>query len=397
MSWKASLASFALLAAAALLVFHLFQREIAGSWLAFGVHPQVLAELESSLADQKSLARAEPNREAEYRLRFARIEALLGNLRVLALSRGEIARRYELALSGLLAAVLAGVASAHAWRQAREGRRLERLRGALGDLAAGRTDLVVGVTGRNPVGRVAGMVEEASRTMARDRRRIASLENLSAWQEAARRHAHEMRTPLTAARLELDQLGALLSCSKETHLVASVGAEIDRLERFTQSFAAFARLPRPVLRREELGALVADFVALFGSAWPNLALRVERSAKGVAVAVDREMIRQVWVNLVENAAQACEGRRGRVTLRAGDGPFGPFVEVADDGPGIAPEILPRLFDPYVSSRAGGGGMGLGLAISRKILLDHGGDLELMESTGVGARFRLVLPRPEGAG
>ncbi len=395
MSWKASLASFALLAAAALLVFHLFQREISGSWLAFGVHPQVLAELESSLADQKKLARAEPNREADYRQRFGRIEALLGNLRVLALSRGKIARRYELALSGLLAAVLAGVACAHAWRQAREGRRLERLRGALGDLAAGRTDLVVGVTGRDPVGRVAAMVEEASRTMARDRRRIASLENLSAWQEAARRHAHEMRTPLTAARLELDQLGRLLAAPEATHLVTSVEQEIDRLEKFTQSFATFARLPRPVLRNEDLGALVAEFGALFGSAWPNLSLHAERPSRAVPAAVDREMIRQVWVNLVENAANACAGRHGTVTLIAGEGPTGPYVEVADDGPGIAPEVLPRLFEPYVSGRPGGGG--LGLAISRKILLDHGGDLELVESTGVGARFRLVLPRPEGVG
>ncbi|HEV7670843.1 MAG TPA: HAMP domain-containing sensor histidine kinase [Thermoanaerobaculia bacterium] len=397
MSWRASLATFALLGTAALILFHLFQREITGSWLAFGVHPQVLAELESSLADQKRLARTEPEREKEYRQRFGRIEALLSHLRVLALSRGEIARRYEMALSGLLVAVLAAVAGAHAWRQAREGRRLERLRAALGDLAAGRTDLAVGVSGRDPVGRVAGMVEEASRTMAKDRRRIASLENLSAWQEAARRHAHEMRTPLTAARLELDHLGRLVAEPEAAHLVASVEQEIDRLERFTHSFATFARLPRPTPRIEDLGALAAEFVELFGSAWPNLALRAERPEKIVAAAVDREMIRQVWVNLVENAANACAGRRGTVTLVAGEGPMGPYVEVADDGPGIAPEILPRLFEPYVSGRPGGGGMGLGLAISRKILLDHGGDLELVESGPRGARFRLVLPRLEGAG
>jgi len=399
-SWRASLATFAVLGATALFLFHLFQREISGSWLAFGVHPQVLAELESSLADQKRLARSEPNRKAEYRQRFGRIEALLGHLRVLSFSRGEIARRYELALSGLLVAVLAAVAGAHAWRQAREGRRLERLRSALGDLAAGRTDLEVGVAGRDPIGRVAGMVEEASRTMAKDRRRIASLENLSAWQEAARRHAHEMRTPLTAARLELDQLGRLgplLGAPEATHLVASVEQEIDRLERFTQSFATFARVPRPVLRREDLGALVADFGELFGSAWPNLTLCAERPVKPVAVTVDREMIRQVWVNLLENTAQACGEHGGKVVLAAGEGPTGPFVEVADDGPGIAPEVLPRLFEPYVSGRPGGGGMGLGLAISRKILLDHGGDLELIESGPRGARFRLSLPRPEGAG
>ena len=392
MSWRVSLATFALLGAAALFLFHRFQREISGSWLAFGVHPQVLVELESSLADQKRLARAEPDRRDEYRRRFDHIEALLGNLRVLSLSRGEIARRYELALSALLVATLVGVAGAHAWRQAREGRRLERLRGALGDLAAGRTDLAVGVSGRDPIGRVAGMVEEASRTMAKDRRRIAALENLSAWQEAARRHAHEMRTPLTAARLELDQLGRLVEGPEAARLVASVGQEIDRLEKFTRSFATFARLPSPTLRREDLGALSAEFVELFGSAWPNLSLSAEEPSKRVAAAVDREMIRQVWVNLLENSARACGETRGRVVFSVGEGPAGAFVEVADDGPGIAPEILPRLFEPYVSGCLGGEGMGLGLAISKKILLDHGGDLELVESSSRGARFRLSLPR-----
>ncbi len=419
MSWKASLATFALLATAAVVLFHHFQREVAGTWLAFGAHPQVLAELETSLADQKRLARAEPERKAEYRARFARVEALLGNLRVLALSRDEISRRYQLALSGLLVGVLAAVAGAHAWRQAREGRRLERLRVALGDLAQGRTNLAVGVRGRDPIGRVAGMLEEASRTMARDRRRLASLENLSAWQEAARRHVHEMRTPLTAARLELARLrqrgegggGDADFVSDTTRLVGSVEEELDRLERLTHGFAAFARLPRPTLRWEDLGTLVAEFGDLFGRAWPNVELRIDRPSAVVAAAVDREMIRQVLVNLVENSSKALGRKRGTVTIEvrfrapneAGlSEATGPILEVVDDGPGIPQKILPRLFEPYVSSRplnqaeSGPEGMGLGLAISRKILLDHGGDLELLASSPAGARFRLLLPPLEGS-
>src|SRR4051795_7532876 len=95
----------ALLAAAALL-FYLFERELAGAWFTFGVHPEVTGLLELSLADQKRLAHEDPAHAAQYRQRFEATEALLGRLRILELSRGEILRRYEAVLLGLFAAIL---------------------------------------------------------------------------------------------------------------------------------------------------------------------------------------------------------------------------------------------------------------------------------------------------
>lgn len=92
------------------------------------------------------------------------------------------------------------------------------------------------------------------------------------------------------------------------------------------------------------------------------------------------------VNLCENAHQA---GAGRVELRAGCDTATAELIVADDGPGVPPTLAERVFEPYVTSR--GDGSGLGLAICRKILLDHGGDLELAAST-TGAAFRLTLPR-----
>jgi signal transduction histidine kinase len=73
------------------------------------------------------------------------------------------------------------------------------------------------------------------------------------------------------------------------------------------------------------------------------------------------------------------------------------IEVADDGPGVDPSIRGRLLEPYVTTRPVGQGTGLGLAVSKKIMLDHGGDLELVDDGRPGARFRLVLPRAEGSG
>jgi signal transduction histidine kinase len=111
--------------------------------------------------------------------------------------------------------------------------------------------------------------------------------------------------------------------------------------------------------------------------------------------LDRDMLRQVLVNLCDNSSHAVralgEGR-GTVTLRPGEAGHNVFLDVADDGPGVPSDIRSRVFEPYVTTRQVGEGMGLGLAIAKKILLDHGGDLELLASSGGGTTFRLTFPR-----
>jgi signal transduction histidine kinase len=139
-------------------------------------------------------------------------------------------------------------------------------------------------------------------------------------------------------------------------------------------------------------------VGTFANAWSNLQLHCEPPGRPLPAALDRDMLRQVLVNLCDNSSLALrtgdprgEGR-GTVTLRFGEQGRGVFLDVTDDGPGIPPEIQPRVFEPYVTTRRVGEGMGLGLAISKKILLDHGGDLELVRSSGAGTTFRLTFPR-----
>jgi signal transduction histidine kinase len=265
-------------------------------------------------------------------------------------------------------------------------------------LSAGQEDLEIGDRGRDTLGRIAGMIEETSRAMARDRKRLAYLKNLSLWQETARRHAHEMRTPLTAARLELSRLTRLLEGEEQEEarqVAGSVGEELERLGRFTQQFTSFARLPQPRQTVHDLGAVVEEFVGTFASAWPNLTLRFEPPAGPLPAALDRDMLRQVLVNLCDNSSLALRASgdgNGAVTLRPGEAGRNVLLDVADDGPGIPPEIRPRVFEPYVTTRQVGEGMGLGLAISKKILLDHGGDLELAGSSGAGTTFRLTFPR-----
>jgi signal transduction histidine kinase len=390
-----------LLASAALL--WVFDQQLSGVWFRLGVQPEIVSALESSMADQKALARLDPTHRDAYHARFEATQELLNHLRILGHNRKGITRRWETILLASLFAVLAAAGAVQLLRQSRLDARLERLRLGLIALSGGEEDLALGDHGRDTVGRIAGMIEETSRAMARDRKRLAYLKHLSGWQETARRHAHEIRTPLTAARLELTRLERALpgdELAEARQVAASVGEELERLGRFTQQFTSFARLPQPRLQAHDLGAVVAEFVATFAAAWPDLTLRFTPPARPLVAALDRDMLRQVLVNLCDNSALALRATpegRGTVTLRGGDSPRGVFLEVADDGPGIAPEIRSRVFEPYATTRQVGEGMGLGLAISKKILLDHGGDLEVLASSGAGTTFRLTFPRrPEDA-
>lgn len=387
-------------------VFYLFERRLSRSWFAFGVHPEVVTAVEHWRDDQKRLARLDPAQEVSYRRRFDEAQTLLERLRVLEYNRREIVRRYEIALLAAVVGILVLSGSAHVVRQARQEGRLLRLQTALGELAAGRPDVRMerrrGERRRDIIGRIATMVERASRLMMRDRRRLASLENLSSWQESARRHAHEIRTPLAAARLELARLGDLLAALPEgaeraelARLQESLAQELDRLNAFTKRFTSFARLPQPALARHDLGKLTGEFAELFATAWPELGVRFAAPGRPLPALVDPEMLRQVLVNLGDNSAQALRerGRRGTLALSLAETDGGVVLDVADDGPGVSPDLRGRLFEPYTTSRRIGEGMGLGLAIARKILLDHGGDLELLAASEAGTTFRLLLPRP----
>lgn len=377
-----------MLAAAA--VLFLFERQLSSAWFRMGLQPEVISALEGSQEDRRELARLDPEREAEVRRRFEEDQALLNRLRILEHNREEILRRYEMILLLVVGGVLAAAGGAHLIRQSRRERRIERLRDALMQLSAGQENVDIGDRGKDTIGRIASMIEETSRVMARDRKRLAALQNLSLWQETSRRHAHEMKTPLTAARLELTRLREMVD-GEGRQAVESLGEELDRLGRFTRELTSFARLPKPRLEVHDLGAVVAEFASTFDLAWPSLELRVSAPGRFLA-SVDRELLRQTLVNLCDNSAHA---QARTVTFRLGENEAGIHLDIADDGPGIPPEVRGRVFEPYVTTRQVGEGMGLGLAISKKILLDHGGDLELVETSEAGTVFRITVKGVRG--
>ncbi len=388
-----------LMVATALVVFSFFQRELASSSMRFTYHPDIRNQLEASREDQRLLAEGDPDHEATYRARFGELQTTLQRLRVLEHNRERLEVRYQLLLLAIFILSVVVSTGFFAWRQARHGPRLRRLGEALEALARGETDLQIDESGRDTIARIATMIEETSVAIGKDRRRLASLENLSNWQDATRRLAHEMKTPLTSAKLELGRIEALLERSELSDIdpvmeaVEGAGQELQRLAEFSRRFAGFARLPDPSLVARDLAQEMRGFVETFAEAWPQLSLRLHAPAESWAW-IDRDLLRQVWVNLCDNSAQALGEGGGQIVFTIYESPEAIFLDVVDDGPGVPPEMRERLFEPYVSTQAAGQGMGLGLAISRKILLDHGGDLELAESSEEGTRMLLVLQKAE---
>jgi len=396
MRFKAPLLAVFVMVVSAALIFWFFQRQLSSASLAFGSHPEVLAAFESSLDDLKRLAELDPENEAKYREQFDRLATTTNRLRILEHTHGDLVGRYEAILLGVFALSVVLVTGIYVFRQSRHAPRLARLQQALTRLAEGHTDIQIGDGGRDTIGRIAEMVEQTSRRMARDRNRLAALRHLSSWQEAARRHAHEIRTPLTGAKLELTKVEELLVAERfdrsDEMLRAATGAQqaIDRLAQFTSQFHQFARLPEPNLVPQDIGSLLHEMCETYASTWPNLVLELQ-AQPGIEASVDRDLLRQVLVNLLDNSSQARQDERGVVGIGLDASTSEVSIEISDNGPGVASKVQDRLFEPYVTTKEVGKGIGLGLPISKKIMLDHGGDLELLDSD-TGARFRLTLPR-----
>jgi signal transduction histidine kinase len=222
-------------------------------------------------------------------------------------------------------------------------------------------------------------------------RSLAHAEKLAALGELAARFAHEIRNPVTAARSLAQQLAREPGApfAEEHGLILE---ELARVERQVAALLRFSRRDEYRFERVDVGALVRAAVEGFRprleALGATLALDV---AEGVHARADAEKLRQVVVNLVENAldavAEAAPGRRLAVAVANGGGRA--CVRVADDGPGIPPDALPRLFEPFFSLKATG--TGLGLAIAKRTVDAHAGRIAVESAPGAGTAVDVELP------
>jgi PAS domain S-box-containing protein len=225
-------------------------------------------------------------------------------------------------------------------------------------------------------------------------RQMVRAEQMAAVGQVAAGVAHELRNPLTSIKglvqVNLREAAARGLPADDLRVIEH---EVRRMERTLQTFLDFARPPRPDRRRLDLADVVERVSALVGgrARKQSTEFRVLRSDAPARVDGDQDQLQQLLLNLVLNALDAMPyGGVVEVDLRP---PRDGHVElsVRDTGPGIAPHILPKVFETFVSSKETG--IGLGLPVSRRIAEDHGGSLTAYNLPAGGACFALRLPAP----
>lgn len=215
---------------------------------------------------------------------------------------------------------------------------------------------------------------------------------LAAWAEMARIIAHEIKNPLTPIRLSVEHLREVWRRRSPDfdrvldECVTNVLAQTEELRRSAAEFSDYARLPLPKFEPVKLEPLLELAVAGWRAA-PNIAFEISANLNLVAQG-DARLLSRVFSNLLGNAVEALGAGGGQIRLEARSAGDKVVVSVEDDGPGVAPSLLPRLFDPYFSAKSGG--TGLGLAIVKKIVEEHGGSIAASNVSPRGFRVEFTL-------
>jgi len=261
----------------------------------------------------------------------------------------------------------------------------------------GRT-LLVRITAERAAGETNGYVVTFDDITA-----LQSAQRKAAWSDVARRIAHEMKNPLTPIQLSAERLKRKYLKEVETDpevfstCVDTIVRHVGDIGRMVDEFSAFARMPAPVMNRENLGTLCREAIFLQKNAHADIVYRCALPEEPVYLRCDGRQIGQCLTNLLSNAADSILDReatsaaplpQGSVVLTVIDQGDRIVVEVCDNGRGIPLDIRDRLTEPYVTTRSKG--TGLGLAIVKKIMEDHDGDLSLENVEEGGARVTLVF-------
>src|SRR5262245_53686760 len=228
-------------------------------------------------------------------------------------------------------------------------------------------------------------IGELQKEIAEKDRQLARKTRLEALGRMAANLAHEIRNPLGGIQLYASMLRRDLEGDAEkVRSLDRILAAITGLDSLVEDMLAFGREIEPRRRLQPLGPLVEQALDYIRGALAEKTVQVELRFDGVVVAdVDGEMMQRVFLNIVSNALQAV-GVGGRLTITGS----GRTISFRDDGPGIAPEILEKLFTPFLTSKTKG--TGLGLAIAHKIVEAHGGTIEAKNGPDGGAIFTIRL-------
>jgi two-component system nitrogen regulation sensor histidine kinase NtrY len=242
--------------------------------------------------------------------------------------------------------------------------------------------------------RDAGGVVQGRVLVLEDLTELIKAQQLAAWNEAARRIAHEIKNPLTPILLSAERMlkkheqrdpGLGKAVEEGAEIIVR---EVTTLQGMVDEFSRYARMPRPRPTDVDLSRLVGETVNLYRNLKPGVEVEGDVAGGLPPVRMDSEQIKRALINLLDNAVEATEAP-GRVTVSAGPENRHVEIRVADTGRGIPPESKEKLFLPYFSTK--GRGTGLGLAIVHRIVTDHHGSIRVEDNVPQGTVFTMDLP------
>jgi nitrogen fixation/metabolism regulation signal transduction histidine kinase len=292
----------------------------------------------------------------------------------------------------------------------RVSRPIQQLTAALTDYAGGNwsrrlgTGVPPGDPPRDEVGRAIAAFNHMADQLEESRERLVHLTQMASWQSLARKTAHELKNSLTPIRLTVEEMQARqLAPSERTtgrvegpagerafmdQAVQIVVSEIESLERRVRAFSEFASEPAVHPESLDINAIAKERIALLRPVHPSVTY-VQRLAQPCPrVHADADLVSGILTNLLQNAAEAA-GAGGTVIVLTREENRRVFIEIHDSGPGLSEEVSARLFEPTITFKKQG--MGLGLSIAKKNALLSGGDIIVIPGELGGAGFRVSLP------
>lgn len=270
----------------------------------------------------------------------------------------------------------------------RISRPIHQLTRGLSEVAAGNLHHRVPMGRDDEIGAAIEAFNKMASELRQSRERLVYVTRLETWQSLARKMAHEIKNSLTPIRLTMEEVAVRFSNHDDGFLQQATQIVVDEvtgLERRVRAFNELGAEPPVCPRAIDVNQLLAERIAFLKTAHPEVRYDVQLAATRPQAMADEDLIKGVLTNLLENAAQAGASVLGITAVEAGQ----VKIEVHDSGPGLSAQARSTLFEPTISFKPGG--MGLGLSIARKSAVLSGGEIQLVEGQLGGAGFRVLLP------
>jgi nitrogen fixation/metabolism regulation signal transduction histidine kinase len=260
-------------------------------------------------------------------------------------------------------------------------------------LASGNLDVRIPGETADETGRAIQAFNNMADQLKHSRERLVYLTQVASWQLLARKMAHELKNSLTPIRLTVEEIQARQKNAADEpfmdQAVEIVVNEIETLERRVRAFSEFSSEPSVTPSVLDVNSLIEERVSFLKTGHADVRYNLRLGADRPKAFADADQVKGILTNLLENAADAA-GTSGAILSTSFVNNGKVCIEIHDSGPGLSAEAAGSLFEPTITFKKRG--MGLGLSIARKSALMNGGDIMLVKGELGGAAFRVILPR-----